>query len=56
MWALTAICLNTSYVFTVPMKGKSTEKAVQACLSGMLAHKCGSVAILSNNGTELKSS
>ena len=35
------------------MKEKSTENVVQAYLSGILANKGGSVAILSDNGTEL---
>ena len=38
----------------VPMKEKAAQNAVQAYLSGILAHKEGSVAILSNNGTEFK--
>ena len=53
-WALTAICLHTSYTFTVPMKEKSAENVVQAFLSGILSHKGGSVAILSDNGKEFK--
>ena len=53
-WALTAICLHTSYVFTFLMKEKSAENVVQAYLSGILVHKGRSVAILSDNGTEFK--
>ena len=53
-WALTAICPNTSYVFTVSMKEKSAENVVQAYLLGILADKGGSVTILSDNGTEFK--
>ena len=53
-WALTAICLHISYVFAVLMKEKSAENVVQAYLSGILAHKGGSVAILSGNSTEVK--
>ena len=53
-WALTEICLNTLYVFTVPMKEILAENVVQAYLSGILAHKGGNVAILSDNGTEFK--
>ena len=53
-WALTAICLHTSYVFTIQMKKTSAENIVQAYLSCILAHKGGSVAILSDNGTEFK--
>ena len=45
-WALTAICLHTSYMFAVPMKEKFAENVVQAYLYGILAHKVESVAIL----------
>ena len=38
-WALTAICLHTSYVFAILMKAKSAENVVQSYLSGILAHK-----------------
>ena len=51
---LTAICLHTSYEFVISMKEKSAENVAQAYLSGILAHKGGSVAILSDNSTELK--
>ena len=52
--ALTAICLHMSYMLVVLMKKRSAENIVQAYLSGILANKCGSVAILSDNGTEFK--
>ena len=48
-WTLTEICLHTSYVFAVTMKEKSAEHVIQAYLSGILAHKGGHVAILSDN-------
>ena len=51
---LTAICLHTSYVFTVPMKEMSAENVIQTYLSLIVANKGGSVAILSDNGAELK--
>ena len=51
-WVLIAICLHTSYIFAVLMKEKSAENVVQSYLSNSLAHKGGSVAMLSNNGTE----
>ena len=51
---LTAICLHTSYIFAVPMKEKSAENVIQAYLSSILAHKGGSVAIISDTGTEFK--
>ena len=53
-WFMTPIYLHTSYVFAVPMKEKSAKNAIQAYLSGILAHKGGSVTILSDNGTEFK--
>ena len=53
-WALTAICLHMSYVFAILIKEKSAENEVQAYLSGILIHKGGSVAKLSDNGTEFK--
>ena len=37
--ALIALCLHTSYVFTIPMKEKSSENVVQAYLSGLLLTK-----------------
>ena len=40
--------------FAVCMKEKSVENVVQAYLSGILAHKGRSVAILSDNGIEFK--
>ena len=54
-WALTAICMNTSYVFAIPMKEESVENVVQSYLSGIFAPNGGSITILSYNGTEFKS-
>ena len=45
--------LFTHYVFAILMKEKSAENVVQPYLSGILAHKGGSVTILSG-GTEFK--
>ena len=53
-WALTAICLHTSYVFAIVMKEISAENVIQANFSGILAHKSESVTILSDNGTKFK--
>ena len=36
------------------MKEKSAESVMQAYLSGIFAHKGGSIAILISNGTEFK--
>ena len=52
-WALTAICMHTSFVFAILMKEKSAENVVQAYLSGIFGHKRGSRAILSEDDTEL---
>ena len=49
-----AIHLHTSYVFAASMKEKASENVVQAFLSGILAHKDGSVVIFSDNRTEIK--
>ena len=38
-----------SYLFAVTMKEKSAENVLQAYLSGILAHKDGSITILSDN-------
>ena len=48
------ICLHKSYASAVPMKERSAKNIIPAYLSGILAHKGGSVAILSNNGTEFE--
>ena len=37
--------LHTSYVFTILMEKRSAENVVQAYLSGILAHKGGSIPI-----------
>ena len=43
----------SAHMFTISMKEKS-ENVVQAYFSGILAHKGGNLAILSDNGTEFK--
>ena len=45
-WAVTAMCLHTSYMFTILMKEKSAENVIQAYFSGISAHKGKSEAIL----------
>ena len=55
-WPLTTIYLHVSYVLVIPIKEKSAENVVQAHLSGILAQKGRSVAMLSDNGTEYKQS
>ena len=46
--------MHTSRVFAISMKEKSAENVMKAYLSGILAHNEGSIAILSNNGTNSK--
>ena len=53
-WSLTAICLHTSYVFTVLMKEKSAEYIIQVYLSGILAPEGRGVALHSDSRTEFK--
>ena len=53
-WVLTSICLLTSYMFVILMKEKSAENAIQSYLCGILAHKAGSIAILSDSSTEFR--
>ena len=45
--------MNATYVFTIAMT-KGSKNAVQIYLSGIFAHKGGSIAILSDIGTESK--
>ena len=47
IWVLTTICMDTSYVFAILMKERSAEN-VQAYPSGILTHKGGKVAVLSD--------
>ena len=54
-WALTTMCMYTSYVLAIPMKEKSAEIVVQAYLSGKSVQIGCSIAILSDNETEFKS-
>ena len=41
-------------MLTIPIEEKCAENVVQAYLSGILAHKGESAAILGDNSTELK--
>ena len=43
-----------SYMFVIPIKEKTAGNVIQAYLSGILAHKGGSIAILSDSDTEFK--
>ena len=46
--------MHISYVFALLFKEESAENVVQAYLSGIFPHKGGSIAVLSDNGTEFK--
>ena len=54
-YALTVICMLSSYVFCVPLRTKSAAEVLQAYIR---QHICqvwsGSLKILSDNGTEYK--
>ena len=56
-YALTVICMHTSYIFCIPLKTKTAEEVVHICLT-YLCHVYskfgGSEKILSDNGTEFK--
>ena len=46
--------LSARHVYAVLIKENSAENVLQAYLPDILAHKDGSVAILSDNGTKFK--
>ena len=53
-YALTVICMLTGYVFCVPLKTKTAEEVLQAYIDYVYSKFCGSIKILSDNGTEFK--
>ena len=53
-YALTVICMLTSYVFCVPLKTKTAEEVIQAYIDQVYCKFGGSLKILSDNGTEFK--
>ena len=53
-YALTVICMHTSYIFCVPLKSKTAQEVVQAYLCHIYSKFGGSEKILSDNGTEFK--
>ena len=55
-YALTVICMHTSYVFCIPRKMKTAEEVLQAYLQNLYSKFGGSEKILSDNGTEFKTS
>ena len=53
-YALTVICMHTSYILCIPLKTKTAEEVVQAYLHHVYSKFGGSENILSDNGTEFK--
>ena len=53
-YALTIICMHTSYVFCIPLKIKTAEEVVQAYLHQVYNKFGGSEIFLSHNSTEFK--
>ena len=53
-YALTVICMHTSYIFCIPLKSKTAQEVVQAYLHHVYSKFGGSEKILSDNGTEFK--
>ena len=53
-YALTVICMHTSYIFCIPLKTKTAEEVLQAYVRNVYSKFGGSEKILSDNGTEFK--
>ena len=53
-YALTVICMHTSYVFCIPLKTKTAQEVIQAYMRHVYSKFGGSEKILSDNGTEFK--
>ena len=53
-YALTVICMHTSYVFCIPLKSKTAQEVVQAYLHDIYSKFGGCEKILSDNGIEVK--
>ena len=53
-YALTVICMLTGYTFCIPLKTKTASEVVKAYIDNVCAKFCGSLKILSDNGTELE--
>ena len=55
-YALTIMCLLTSYLIAVPLKSKTTEEVTMAYIKHILPSTSCSTFILQDNGTEFKNS
>ena len=53
-YALTVICMLMGYIFCIPLKTKTAEEVVQACVNSIYSKFGGSMKILSDNGIEFK--
>ena len=53
-YALTVICMHTSYVFCIPLKTKTAQEVIQSYMRYVYSKFSGSEKILSDNGTEFK--
>ena len=53
-YALTFMCLLTSYLITVPLKSKTTKKVTMAYMKHILPTTSCSTFILQDNGTEFR--
>ena len=53
-YALTVICMLMGFVFCIPLKTKTAEEVLQAYVDNVYSKFCGSMKILSDNGTEFK--
>ena len=53
-YALTVICMHTSYIFCIPLKTKTAQEVIQAYMRHVYSKFSGSEKILSDNGTEFK--
>ena len=47
-YALTVICMLTSYIFMIPIRSKSTKEVIKAYITGIFSTFGGSKYILSN--------
>ena len=53
-YALTVICMHTSYVFCISLKTKTAQEVIQAYMRLVYSKFSGSEKILSDNSTEFK--
>ena len=51
-YTLTVICMLTNYIFMIPIRSKSTEHIIKACLTGVYSTFRGSKYIWSDHGSE----